>query len=159
MRAARDRRGAGAARTGRYTRRGAGRGGDGADAVYLGAGGFNARDDGAQLTLDELGEACRLAHAYGTRIYFTLNVLTKPAELVPALMLLGDAIDRGIDAVIVQDLGLIRLIRAVYPDLEVHGSTQITVHDQAGAAAAATSACPVSSWRARTRSMICARHS
>ena len=50
-------------------------------------------------------------------------------------MLLGDAIDRGIDAVIVQDLGLIRLIRVVYPDLEIHGSTQITVHDAAGAAA------------------------
>lgn len=108
--------------------------GNGADAVYLGAGGFNARDDGAQLTLDELGEACRLAHARGTRIYYTLNVLIKPAELTNALMLLGDAIDRGIDAVIVQDLGLICLIREAYPELEVHGSTQITVHDPAGAA-------------------------
>jgi putative protease len=107
---------------------------NGADAVYLGAGGFNARDDGAQLTLDELGDACRLAHAHGTRIYFTLNVLTKPGELTNALMLLGDAIDRGIDAVIVQDLGLIRLIRVAYPELEIHGSTQITVHDVAGAA-------------------------
>ncbi len=108
---------------------------NGADAVYLGAGGFNARDDGAQLTLDELGEACRLAHACGTRIYFTLNVLIKPSELTNALVLLSDAVDRGIDAVIVQDLGLIRLIRAMFPDLEVHGSTQITVHDPAGAAA------------------------
>ena len=108
---------------------------NGADAIYLGAGGFNARDDGAQLTLDELGEACRLAHARGMRIYFTLNVLVKPAELTNALMLLGDAVDLGIDAVIVQDLGLIRLIRTVYPDLEIHGSTQITVHDPAGAAA------------------------
>jgi U32 family peptidase len=108
---------------------------NGADAVYLGAGGFNARDDGAQLTLDELGDACRLAHAHGTRIYYTLNVLTKPGELTNALMLLGDAIDRGIDAVIVQDLGLIRLIRVIYPGLEIHGSTQITVHDPAGAAA------------------------
>src|SRR5579862_4212315 len=76
---------------------------NGADAVYLGAGGFNARDDGAQLTLEDLGDACRIAHAAGTRIYYTLNVLTKPGELTNALMLLGDAIDRGIDAVIVQD--------------------------------------------------------
>jgi putative protease len=106
---------------------------NGADAVYLGAGGFNARDDGAQLTLDELADACRLAHAHGTRIYYTLNVLTKPGELTNALMLLGDAIDRGIDAVIVQDIGLIRLIRVAYPELEIHGSTQITVHDIAGA--------------------------
>jgi putative protease len=106
---------------------------NGADAVYLGAGGFNARDDGAQLTLDDLDAACRVAHAQGARIYFTLNVLTKPAELVPALELLGAAVDRGIDAVIVQDLGLIGLIRTVFPDLEIHGSTQLTVHDVMGA--------------------------
>ncbi len=59
--------------------------------MYLGAGGFNARDDGAQLTLDELESACTIAHAHGVRIYFTLNVLVKPAELVPALELLSTA--------------------------------------------------------------------
>src|SRR5881394_3471634 len=90
---------------------------NGADAVYLGAARFNARDEGAQLSLDELGEACRLAHGRGKRIYLTLNVLIKPNELVDALMFLGEAIDHGIDAVIVQDVGLIRLIGRVYPDL------------------------------------------
>src|SRR5579859_2948577 len=80
---------------------------NGADAVYLGATRFNARDEGAQLTLDELAQACRMAHARGRRIYLTLNVLIKPAELIEALDFLGEAIDRGIDAVIVQDLGLI----------------------------------------------------
>src|SRR5215472_7447523 len=108
---------------------------NGADAVYLGAGGFNARDDGAQLTLDELESACGIAHAHGARIYFTLNVLVKPAELVPALELLSTAVDCGIDAVIVQDLGLVRLIRTVFPELEIHGSTQMTVHDITGAEA------------------------
>jgi putative protease len=108
--------------------------GGGADAVYLGVERFNARDEGAQLTLNELAEACRLAHARGRRIYLTLNILLKPAELADALELLGEAIDRGIDAVIVQDLGLVRLIRRVYPNLSIHGSTQITVHDQSGAA-------------------------
>jgi putative protease len=107
---------------------------NGADAVYLGTARFNARDEGAQLSLDELGEACRIAHERGRRIYLTLNILTKPAELVDALMLLGEAIDRGIDAAIVQDIGLIRLIQHVYPDLEIHGSTQMTVHDASGAA-------------------------
>src|SRR5881394_4496069 len=107
---------------------------NGADAVYMGASRFNARDEGAQLSLDELGEACRIAHERGRRIYLTLNVLIKPAELVDALMLLGEAVDRGIDAVIVQDLGLIRLIEKLYPDLEIHGSTQLTVHDETGAA-------------------------
>ena len=85
---------------------------NGADAVYMGASRFNARDEGAQLSLDELGEACRIAHERGRRIYLTLNILIKPAELVDALMLLGDAIDLGIDAVIVQDIGLVRLIQA-----------------------------------------------
>lgn len=107
---------------------------NGADAVYLGAQRFNARDEGAQLTLDELADACRIAHSRGRRIYLTLNVLVKPREVPEALDFLGDAIDRGIDAVIVQDLGLIALIRKVYPQLEIHGSTQMTVHDPSGAA-------------------------
>ena len=107
---------------------------NGADAVYMGASGFNARDEGAQLTMAELGEACRLAHERGKRIYLTLNILTKPGELVDALMLLGEAVDLGIDAVIVQDLGLVRLIQRLFPSLEIHGSTQMTVHDESGAA-------------------------
>ncbi len=106
---------------------------NGANAVYLGAERFNARDDGAQLTMDELEQACRLAHARGARIYLTFNVLMKPAELHEALLHLGDCIDRGIDAAIVQDVGAVRLIQRVYPELEIHGSTQMTVHDQAGA--------------------------
>src|SRR3712207_4750513 len=106
---------------------------NGADAVYLGAVRFNARDDGAQLTLDQVEEACRLAHGRGRRVYLTLNVLVKPGELADALALLGEAVDRGIDAVIVQDLGLVRLIRRLYPELEVHGSTQMTVHDPSAA--------------------------
>ncbi|HEX6574846.1 MAG TPA: DUF3656 domain-containing protein [Gemmatimonadaceae bacterium] len=107
---------------------------NGADAVYLGAERFNARDEGAQLSLDELDIACRIAHARGVRIYLTLNTLIKPAELVDALQFLGEAIDRGIDAAIVQDIGLVRLIQRVYPGFEIHGSTQMTVHDAAGAA-------------------------
>ena len=106
---------------------------NGADAVYLGAERFNARDEGAQLTLDELEIACRLAHGRGARVYLTLNTLLKPVELVDALLLLGDAIDRGVDAAIVQDVGLVRLIQRVYPGFELHGSTQMTVHDVSGA--------------------------
>ncbi len=106
---------------------------NGANAVYLGAERFNARDDGAQLTMDELEQACLLAHARGARIYLTFNVLMKPAELRDALLHLGDCIDRGIDAAIVQDIGAVRLIQRVYPELEIHGSTQMTVHDPAGA--------------------------
>ncbi|MEO7041215.1 MAG: U32 family peptidase [Gemmatimonadaceae bacterium] len=107
--------------------------GNGADAVYLGAEKFNARDEGAQLTLDELEAACALAHSRGARIYLTLNTLVKPHELSEALAFLGEAIDRGIDAAIVQDIGLVTLIRRVYPGFEIHGSTQMTVHDESGA--------------------------
>ena len=107
---------------------------NGADAVYLGAERFNARDEGAQLTLDQLEAACRLAHSRGVRVYLTFNTLIKPAEIEEALLLLGDAIDRGIDAAIVQDIGIVRLIQKVYPGFEIHGSTQMTVHDASGAA-------------------------
>ena len=106
---------------------------NGANAVYLGAERFNARDEGAQLTLDELEASCRLAHQHGARIYLTFNVLLKPAELHDALTYLGECIDRGIDAAIVQDIGAVRLIRTIYPSLEIHGSTQMTVHDESGA--------------------------
>lgn len=107
---------------------------NGANAVYLGAGAFNARDEAAQLSLADLAAACALAHSRAARVYLTLNTLIKPAELVAALELLGEAVDRGIDAVIVQDVGLIDLIRSVYPGLAIHGSTQMTVHDVTGAA-------------------------
>ncbi|MFL5563110.1 MAG: DUF3656 domain-containing protein [Gemmatimonadaceae bacterium] len=107
---------------------------NGADAVYLGAERFNARDEGAQLSMDEVEEACRIAHERGRRIYLTFNILFKPAELRDALRFLGGAVDRGIDAAIVQDIGIVRLIQRVYPQLEIHGSTQMTVHDESGAA-------------------------
>src|SRR5688500_5138564 len=107
---------------------------NGADAVYLGAAGFNARDEGAQLSLEELGQACRIAHERGVRVYLTLNVLVKPAEMAEALEYLGECIDRRVDAAIVQDIGLVRMIQRVYPGFEIHGSTQMTVHDASGAA-------------------------
>jgi putative protease len=106
---------------------------NGADAVYLGGPAFNARDEGAHLSLDDIEAACSIAHARGARVYLTLNVLVKPAELTAALLLLGECIDRGVDAAIVQDLGLVRAIQEAYPGFEIHGSTQMTVHDASGA--------------------------
>jgi putative protease len=107
---------------------------NGANAVYLGVEKFNARDEGAQLTLEELEQACLIAHGRGVRVYLTLNILVKPQELQDALIHLGECIDRGIDAAIVQDIGLVRLIQQAYPGFEIHGSTQMTVHDASGAA-------------------------
>ncbi len=107
---------------------------NGANAVYLGVEKFNARDEGAQLSLADLEQACLIAHGRGVRVYLTLNILVKPQELQDALVHLGECIDRGIDAAIVQDIGLVRLIQQVYPGFEIHGSTQMTVHDASGAA-------------------------
>ncbi len=106
---------------------------NGADAIYLGVGRFNARDDGAQLSLDDLASACRIAHQRGGKVYLTLNTLVKTHELPDALALLGEAVDRGIDAVLVQDIGMVKLIRSLYPSLDVHGSTQMSVHDASAA--------------------------
>ncbi len=107
---------------------------NGADAVYLGVEKFNARDEGAQLSLPDLEQACAIARSGGVRVYLTLNILIKPHEMEDALIHLGACIDCGVDAAIVQDMGLIRLIQQVYPDFEIHGSTQMTVHDASGAA-------------------------
>src|ERR1043165_10043618 len=107
--------------------------GNGADAISLGVDKFNARDEGAQLTMEDLEQSCRLAHAHGARIYLTFNILFKPDELKDALRHLGECIDRGIDAAIVQDLGAVRLIQQIYPDLEIHGSTQMPGHAARGA--------------------------
>src|SRR5688572_29754543 len=74
-----------------------------------------------------------MARSRDVRVYLTLNVLLKQDELDEALELLGDAIDRGVSAVIAQDLGFIRLVQRVYPGFEIHGSTQMTVHDTSGA--------------------------
>ena len=106
---------------------------NGADAIYLGVEKFNARDDGAQLSFTELEEACQIAHRRGARVYLTLNVLVKPAELEDALGHLGRCAEAGIDAVLVQDLGIIALTRRLYPALEIHASTQLTVHGPEGA--------------------------
>ena len=106
---------------------------NGANAVYLGVEKFNARDEGAQLSLAELQTACALAHGHGARVYLTLNILLKPMELEDALAHLGACIDAGIDAAIVQDIGFVRLVQRVFPDFELHGSTQMTVHDVSGA--------------------------
>ncbi len=68
------------------------------------------------------------------RVYLTLNTLVKPDELAECLAHLGACIDRGVDAAIVHDVGLVGLIQQVYPGSRLHGSTQMTVHDPSGAA-------------------------
>ena len=85
---------------------------NGADAVYLGAERFNARRGADNFTIRELAEATRYAHLRGVRVYLTANILILPDEMADALALVDEAWAAGVDAVIVQDLGLLSAIRA-----------------------------------------------
>lgn len=102
---------------------------NGADAVYLGLGELNARRGAANFDLQTLAEACRFAHLRGVRIYLTANIVVLPEEMSDALRLIDEAWAAGVDAVIVQDLGLLGALREVLPHVRVHASTQIDAHD------------------------------
>ncbi len=102
---------------------------NGADAVYLGVESLNARRGAANFTLAALPDAVRYAHVRGARVYLTANVVIRPAEMAEALDLVDEAWAAGVDAVIVQDLGLARVLRTALPDVRLHASTQINAHD------------------------------
>lgn len=104
----------------------------GADAVYLGVGEFNARQGAKNFTIENLDEAVKLAHSHGVLVYLALNIPIKQKELQHALEIVDCAYAVGIDAVILQDLGLLRLLSGIYPDLELHASTQMTIHNKGG---------------------------
>lgn len=109
----------------------------GADAVYLGAREFNARRSAGNFSLDELHEACRYAHLRGVRIYLTVNTVVLESEMRRALELVRQAYRRGVDAFIVQDLGLAGRMHETLPDAAIHISTQMDIHNVAGLAMAA----------------------
>lgn len=105
---------------------------NGADAVYFGADKFNARINGINFSNEELKKAITYAKLRNVKTYLTLNILIKNDEFKEAIELVEYAYECGIDALIVQDLGLARFIIKNYPDLEVHASTQMTVHNVEG---------------------------
>lgn len=107
----------------------------GADAVYLGGKQFNARQSAANFDDEQLRAAIRLAHRSGARVYVTVNTLLKDSELDDAASFLRRLHNLGTDAVIVQDPGLIAVAQATTPQLELHASTQLTLHNAAGAQA------------------------
>lgn len=109
----------------------------GADAVYLGAGHFNARRGADNFSLENLAEACDYAHLRRVKIYLTLNTVVLPSELPDALELARQAYRCGVDAFIVQDIGISIELSRIMPDVEVHVSTQMNIHDEDGLRAAA----------------------
>lgn len=102
----------------------------GADAIYAGLGGFNARVSAHGFTDDEFACGCAVAHAHGVRVYVTLNVFVFDDELVDAVALGTYALELGADALIVADAGLACALRAAIPGVEIHLSTQAGVHSE-----------------------------
>ena len=105
---------------------------NGADAVYLGVGEFNARQSAKNFTLETLGEALKYCHIRGVQVHLTLNTLVADREMQQLRNLIRSAAQAGVDAFIVQDWGVVQLCRQIAPHVPVHGSTQMTVHNLAG---------------------------
>ena len=105
----------------------------GADAIYCGLGNdFNARRGAANFDDESFRAACHAAHVAGTRVYVTINVVIKSAEMGRALALVRRAWLLGADAFIIQDWGLLAEVRRLWPQVECHISTQANVHDARG---------------------------
>jgi putative protease len=107
---------------------------NGADAVYFGLSAFNARARAANFTLDELPAVMAYLHGRNVRGFVAMNILVFDGELAEAERFVRAVADAGVDAVIVQDLGLVTLVREVAPTLAVHGSTQMTLTEPRGIA-------------------------
>ena len=109
----------------------------GANAVYLGSGPFNARQNAKNFTLDELPDAVRYCHVRGVQVHLTLNTLVTDRELEQAAQTITAAVKAGVDAFIVQDLGLVSLLRQMAPEVPIHASTQMSIHSLEGVLRAA----------------------
>ena len=105
---------------------------NGADEVYLGINHFNARNNIDGFTLDTLKEAVDFAHLYGVKVLLAINILFTDSEMKGALDIIVKGYNVGVDAFIVQDLGLASLINKHYPSVELHASTQMGIHNLEG---------------------------
>ncbi len=105
----------------------------GADAVYLGGSKFSARAYASNFNNEQMVKAIDYAHSYNVKVYVTMNTLLKQNEMKEAVKYAGYLYEIGVDALIIQDIGLINMCRNIYPDLELHGSTQMSIHNGEGA--------------------------
>lgn len=105
---------------------------NGANAVYLGCGSFNARQSAKNFTPSTLAEAVKYCHIRGVSVHLTLNTLVCDREMKALAELIRHAAECGVDAFIVQDLGVVHLCREIAPFVELHGSTQMTIHSLSG---------------------------
>ena len=104
----------------------------GADAVYLGGKLFGARAFSNNFTDEELIEAIKYAHLYNVKVYVTVNTLIYEREVEKFLSYVDFLYKNNVDALIIQDIGMMDLIRKTYPTLELHASTQMHIHNIEG---------------------------
>ena len=114
---------------------------NGADAVYLGADTFNARINARNFSAADLQEAVVYCHVRGVKVHLTLNTLVLDREMPRAAELIRLAASCGVDAFIVQDLGMVSLCRQLAPDVPIHASTQMSIHSVEGGLEAAALGC------------------
>ena len=114
---------------------------NGADAVYLGADTFNARMNARNFSAADLQEAIVYCHVRGVKVHLTLNTLVLDREMPRAAELIRMAASCGVDAFIVQDLGMVSLCRQLAPDVPIHASTQMSIHSLEGVLEAAALGC------------------
>ena len=100
----------------------------GADAIYMGIDKYNARQMAENFSLEDYIECINFAHIFGVKVYLTMNTLLYSNEIKDALEIIQKLYNVGLDAVIVQDIGLASLIRKYFKDLPLHASTQMTIH-------------------------------
>ena len=104
----------------------------GADAVYCGLTSFSARAGAKNFSIDEVGRMAACAHSLQRKLYVALNTLIKEEELPRLVDTLAGLCETGVDGLIIQDLAVWRLARRHFPELPLHGSTQLTIHNAAG---------------------------
>lgn len=105
---------------------------NGANEVYLGINEFNARNNIDGFSIDNLANAVDFSHLYGVKVCLAVNILFDDEEIVQALDLIVNAYEMGVDAFIIQDLGLIKLLYENYPEIEIHASTQMGLNNLEG---------------------------
>ncbi len=110
---------------------------NGADAVYMGLGNFNARRGAKNFSDEEFEKAVRYCRIRDCKVYVTMNTLVGDREMQQATELARRVSDLGADAILVQDLGLLSVLKKAVPDIPLHASTQMSIHNLAGVEAAA----------------------
>ena len=105
----------------------------GADAVYLGLDNFNARMKAQNFNCDNIADIVAYAHFYGVKVYVTINTILQNQEFEDLIPLVKVAVDAKVDAFLVQDLGVCKVLRECFDGIVLHASTQLGIHNLYGA--------------------------